>query len=166
MRAFVSALVLASTFLASTAFAALDFPFVPDPTMTEGSLCDPRDPDFERYRYQQKIAYCQRNVSRETKTRIYEVYGVPAKCRGEYTIDHFIPLSIGGDNSVANLWPEHKSIKALRKELETELYKNVSSGAMSQDEAVKIITEAKWNPPVSNPRKFKFCGSDSSQPLL
>lgn len=135
----------------------LEFPFVPNPEKTTGSLCSPSNPDFERYRYEEQIPYCERNVDRETKAKIYDAYGVPQGCRKDYTIDHFIPLSIGGTNSFNNLWPEHKSIKFLRKNLENDLYKQISTGEISQAEAVKIVTEAKLNPRVRNPNDFDFC---------
>lgn len=143
--------------LQSFSFRQLEFPFVPDPSMTEGMLCTRRDRDFDRLRYEEQIFYCKRNVSRETKSDIYRAYGVPTRCQKEYTIDHFIPLSIGGNNSVKNLWPEHKSIKALRQHLEENLYKQISQGRITQEEAVRVITEAKWNPPVRNPENFSFC---------
>jgi hypothetical protein len=146
-------LSLATGALAQT----LSFPFVPDTTMTTGSLCNPNDPDFNRPRYKEMISYCSRNVSRETKAEIYAAYGVSRHCWKEYTIDHFIPLSIGGSNRVENLWPEHKSIKALRQELENDLYKRMSLGTITQAEAIRIIKQEKFSPPVTDPSEFKFC---------
>ncbi len=135
----------------------LRFPFVPTREKTSGSLCTPQDPDFERLRYEERIPYCRRNVSRSEKADIYEAYGVPKRCRGDYTIDHFIPLSIGGTNHRDNLWPEHKSIKALRQNLELDLYKQIDQGLITQKEAIRIITEAKWNPPIHDPSDFEIC---------
>src|SRR5690606_24877032 len=92
----------------------------------------------------------------ETKAQIYEMYGVPAKERRRYTIDHFIPLSIGGNNSMENLWPEHKRIKNTRPNLEMEIYELVSSGQITQREGIRRIVEAKMNPPNAQPLQFKF----------
>jgi hypothetical protein len=125
--------------------------------MTTGSTCTTSDPDFDRLRYGEQIPYCARNVSREEKALIYEAYGVPSRCRKEYTIDHFIPLSLGGTNHRDNLWPEAKSIKALRQDLELDLYKKMSQGQVTQAEAIKIIVDAKLRPPVNQPDRFKFC---------
>lgn len=133
------------------------FPFTPDENVTTGSLCTTSDSDFQEFRYAEQIPYCKRSVSSSDKNRIYQQYGVSEKCRKEYTIDHFIPLSIGGTNRANNLWPEPKSIKALRKNLELELFKAVSAGQMSQAEAVERIRDAKFNPPVRDPARFKFC---------
>jgi hypothetical protein len=47
-----------------------------------------------------------RKVSAKTKAKVYAAYKVPKKDRSKYTIDHLIPLSLGGNNSTKNLWPE------------------------------------------------------------
>lgn len=123
-------------------------PKKPNVAQTPGELCDQKDPDFIGYRYKQKVAYCERNVSYFQRVEIYEKYKVPAKLRSEYTIDHFIPLSIGGSNHPSNLWPEHKKIKALRPELEQKVFEAVRDNKMSQDEAIEVIQDAKLNPPL------------------
>ncbi len=135
----------------------LAFPFIPDSQATPGSLCSKRDPDYKQDRYAEKIPYCGRNVASSLKRDIYDDYGISSKCRKEYTIDHFIPLAIGGSNRRDNLWPEHKSVKALRQNLEMDLYNEIRNGTISQAEALKIIVEAKLNPPVQNPSEFDFC---------
>lgn len=137
--------------------ATLEFPYVPDSTMTTGSVCTPQDRDFQGYRYPQQIAYCARNVDSQMKGSIYLAYGVPKKCRGEYTVDHFIPLSFGGTNHRENLWPEHKSVKRLRQNLELELFEAVRDGRLSQADAIAQIREAKLNPPVTNPNPSSIC---------
>lgn len=137
---------------ASFSFAATNLnlsPLTPDPEYTSGELCDRQDEDFSGYRYDQKIPYCERNVSTQKKKEIYEYYGVPESQRRYYTIDHFIPLSIGGDNDYKNLWPEHKKIKQTRLNLEMEVYEAVRDNRMSQEEAIHKIIEAKMNPPLS-----------------
>lgn len=135
----------------------LAFPFIPDSQSTPGSLCSKRDRDYKQDRYAEKIPYCGRNVASSLKRDIYDDYGISANCRKEYTIDHFIPLAIGGSNRRENLWPEHKSVKALRQNLEMDVYNELRNGAISQAEALQIIVEAKLNPPVQNPRDFEFC---------
>ncbi len=119
------------------------YPLVPRQDLTYGQLCSPRNPDFEGYRYTEQIAYCERNVSREQKDKIYNQYRIPVNCRGRYTIDHFIPLSIGGDNSDVNLWPEHKLVKATRPQLEQELFVALSRGQITQKNAVELIVREK-----------------------
>jgi hypothetical protein len=123
----------------------------PDPKVTYGDLCTAQSPDFVGYRYQEKIAYCVRNVSRAEKARIYEIYHIPRKCRHEYTIDHFLPLSMGGSNQPQNLWPEHHNVKATRQDLEQDLFEELSSGQITQEEALREIVEAKTHPPQPAP---------------
>jgi hypothetical protein len=123
-----------------------EVPLVPDEGKTPGDVCDERDPDFTGYRYSQRVAYCVRNVDTVTKDAIYESYGIVESQRRNYTVDHFIPLSIGGSNQTVNLWPEHKKIKQTRLTLEQEVYEAVKDGRMSQNRAIEIIVEAKMNP--------------------
>ena len=77
----------------------------------------------------------------------YELYEIPKNERRLYTIDHFIPLSIGGDNDVRNLWPELIAIKNLRFNLEWELYDRLQQGQITQKYAVQYVMRAKMNPP-------------------
>lgn len=124
---------------------AWTYPLVPIDGMTPGEVCDVDNPDFERFRYEERIPYCKRNVSKSQKTRIYEAYNIPEECRGRYTIDHLIPLSIGGTNSELNLWPEHVLIKAERPDLEHDTFKLLAAGEITQEEAIETILEAKRN---------------------
>ncbi len=118
-------------------------PVVPDEILTPGDFCDESDRDFKEFRYAEKMPYCKRNVSTNSKTRIYEQYKVAIKCKHRYTIDHFVPLALGGNNDQKNLWPEHVLVKATREKLEMELYHAVDQGQISLDEAVQIIVREK-----------------------
>jgi hypothetical protein len=152
--AYVLAFVL-STILSTASFGStLLTPEHPDPAATPGELCSRNDSDYYENRYKENIPYCERNVSEGLKTRIYEFYGVPKENRDNYTIDHFIPLSIGGSNHQVNLWPEHRGIKALRQNLEMEVYEAVLAGKMTQQEAVSKIVEAKMHPPIGHESEF------------
>lgn len=133
---------------ASSAFA-FSYPRVPDRHKTPGELCTAQNPSFQEYRYRERIPYCRRNVSEATKAKIYDAYGVPKAERGHYTIDHLIPLSIGGSNSPKNLWPEHKSVKATRPHLEQALYESIRDGVAQQSELVEHVLRVKFDP--SNP---------------
>lgn len=137
MRYFVFLLVL----LASLSLHS--YPLTPRPI---GSLCTPQDKDFKEYRYCEQIAYCQRNVSTALKAKIYEWYDIPVEERTNYTIDHIIPLSLGGNNSKANLWPEHKELLKLKGNLEYDLYLSLKRCVESQSNAVKTILDYKLNP--------------------
>lgn len=121
-------------------------PTRPDTQFTVGHLCNVNSQDFYGFRYQQRIPLCKRNVLTETKVRIYQRYNVPLKNKKYYTIDHFVPLSIGGSNDEDNLWPEPKAVKKTRLNLELEIYEAVKKGLLSQEEAIQKIVEAKMNP--------------------
>ena len=122
---------------------AFSYPLTPDPEMTQGDLCTKRDPDFSRYEYREKIPYCERNVSWRRREKIYAEYNIPYNCRHRYTIDHFIPLSLGGSNADINLWPEHVLVKATRPLLEQELYLALEQGKINQEGAIDIIVKEK-----------------------
>lgn len=119
------------------------YPLSPHPIETPGHLCQTADLDFIEYRYAEAIPYCKRKVSTSKKRRIYEFYGIPEECRHRYTIDHMIPLAIGGSNHEQNLWPEHVLVKATRPALETQLYWALRKGTLTQDEALDIVIRAK-----------------------
>src|SRR6476661_9377515 len=128
----ISFLFLATCFSFSVSAAQLEFPYVPNEAMTPGDFCTRQDPDYLGDAYAEKIPKCERDVIYLTKQRIYELYNVKKSCQVNYTIDHFIPLSIGGSNSPANLWPENKSIKALRQNLELDLFQQIRDGKITQ----------------------------------
>ena len=106
------ALVLLFTLSFSAVVSAKDYPTGPEVSITPGKLCDKP----ESYRYPEQIPYCVRDVSRETKEiNIAEYdqkfnYHIANLPRGDFKIDHFIPLCVGGSNDIVNLWPQHKSV--------------------------------------------------------
>lgn len=124
------------------------YPVIPNERLTPGALCSKSDSDFDGYRYGERIPHCRRDVSRSLKNRIYQQYGIPSRCRHRYTVDHFYPLSIGGNNSSKNLWPEHRFVKRLRMDLEQDVFEQLRDGRITQAEALDIIHEEKMNPPV------------------
>lgn len=123
---------------------ASGFPQTPDQAKTPGDLCDVKDPDFKEYRYNENIPYCERNVTGWRKDKIYDSYAIPEEERNQYTIDHLIPLSIGGSNSDENLWAEHLSLKYERGSLEYDLYVKMKEGSITQAEAIRIILCSKF----------------------
>jgi hypothetical protein len=138
MRAFLIGL-----FYVSIAFG---YPMTPDSHETPGDTCSPSENDFSEFRYPEKIPYCERHVNESLKKRVYEVYRIPEQERKQYTIDHLVPLSLGGNNRQVNLWPEHKKLKALRPKLEIELYVKLRDGKITQDQAIEKIMRAKFHP--------------------
>ncbi len=114
----------------------------PDWAFTPGRLCTATDPDFKEYRYAEHIPYCNRNVTQQMKQQVAAHYGVPQSEWSNYEFDHLIPLAIGGDSHVDNLWPEPNSQNqgnAGKDHLELELYLQMKAGTLSQADAVKQI---------------------------
>lgn len=124
----------------------LNYPQTPNNQTTPGQLCTESDSDFGEYRYEEQIPYCERNVSSALKAKIYDDYRIPEADRSQYTIDHLIPLSLGGSNNISNLWPEAKILKQERRpHLEDELYMKLQAGEINQQTAIECILGAKFN---------------------
>lgn len=75
-----------------------------------------------------------RAVSDRLRATVYARYGVayPAPA-GAYEVDHLIALELGGDNSIANLWPEPQSRGAgypRKDQLENHLHALVCAGQL------------------------------------
>lgn len=144
-------LVLACAF--SVSVHALDngpdgkFPLHPDPTMTPGALCT--SPDAKRY--PEQIDYCNRDVDRDLKRDLFRRYDVTLGYetqempRGDFKIDHFIPLCAGGANTADNLWPQHKSVYEITDPVEPLICEKMSEGALKQVDAVRLVRQAKLN---------------------
>lgn len=133
--------------LSTVTFAGDKFPKMPNETMTPGDLCT----DSPNHRYPENIVYCERNVDSQLKNQIIKMYDeqfgyqIRQMNRGDFKIDHFIPLSIGGSNSIKNLWPQHKSVYTVTDELEHLLFQKISEGRIKQEEAIRVIREGKTN---------------------
>lgn len=107
---------------------------------TSGHLCSSSDPDFSAYRYQENVPYCTRNVTTERKIEICKRDGV--EDRSDYTVDHIIPLALGGDNSDENLWCQHHTLNVTH--LEQKMYLALSRGEITQQKAIETILKAKF----------------------
>lgn len=124
---------------------ASEFPTTPDLEITPGKLCD-RPSSF---RYSEKIAYCDRDVSYETKEIVIKEYdqkknfSILSLPRADFKIDHLIPLCAGGSNDIVNLWPQHKSVYAQTDPLEPVVCAKMNQGKLKQKDAVLLIIEAK-----------------------
>jgi hypothetical protein len=111
---------------------------------SEGSLCTVADPDFDGYRYAEQIPHCERNVSTDRKDVICRRDGVYN--RTNYTVDHIIPLSLGGSNHNDNLWCQHKSLAVT--DIEYKAFILLDEGALLQKEAINMVLDAKFSPDI------------------
>jgi len=129
-------------FLFFCSFSLHAFPVTPRVDLAPGHLCSLTNKDFKELRYREQIPYCKRHVTKKTKIAICKIYGITD--RKGYTVDHIIPLSLGGDNSMQNLWCQSKKIWSAR--LEFFFYTQVKNGDMRQVEAVVRLLGYKYNP--------------------
>lgn len=136
------------------------FPTMPNDQMTPGKLCQHAD----TYRYPEHVAYCERDVSSETKREIIHQYdeqfgySIGSMNRADFKIDHLIPLCAGGANDADNLWPQHRSVYEQTDPLEPLLCQLMAEGKMLQSEAVEIVIDAKHHLPEVSAVVWKLQG--------
>lgn len=84
-----------------------------------------------------------RNVPQALKDAVYGEYGITSHAPGQYEVDHFISLELGGTNDQSNLWPEPATpVPGFHEKdtVENYLHSQVCSGAMTLAEAQKEIS--------------------------
>ncbi len=84
-----------------------------------------------------------RSVPLGVKDAVYKEYGIYSHKTGEYEVDHFISLELGGSNDISNLWPEpaNPAPGFHQKDLvENYLNEQVCKGIISLSEAQKEIS--------------------------
>ncbi|MGA8657225.1 MAG: HNH endonuclease signature motif containing protein [Chthoniobacterales bacterium] len=84
------------------AFAQQPTLILPDSKLTPGDMFDVTIQDICIPGYSRKV----RAVPRALRTQAYRKYGITSANPGDYQLDHLIPLSLGGSNSIRNLWPQ------------------------------------------------------------
>ena len=77
-------------------------PIRPEPKLTPGATFDVTLQDISTPGYSKTV----RAVTSATRRAVFREYGISNPGPGDYEIDHLIPLSLGGSNSIKNLWPE------------------------------------------------------------
>lgn len=132
-------------------------PVMPDPTLTPGAVATT---DL-RLICQKGYAKSVRHTSGKLKAKIYREYGIDRRA-GRYEIDHLVPLSIGGADVAANLWPESYETRpwnaGVKDRLELRLLRLVCHAGLDIQEAQKAIAE-NW---IDAYRKF--CPTDADCP--
>ena len=117
---------------------------IPDPVKTPGSLCTATDPNFDGFRYKEKIPHCARNVSNQEKDAIATAYGLPKSEYVNVEFDHYIPLSLGGSDAQDNIWPEPHPGSFEKDKLEEQLFQQLTKGTITQAAAIAEIKA--WRP--------------------
>jgi hypothetical protein len=112
----------------------------PDPACTPGDVLPVTKADICQSGYSSSV----RNVPDSEKNQVYAEYGVTSRNPGEYEVDHFVSLELGGSNDISNLWPEPAAPKPgfhEKDKVENYLHDQVCSGALTLQQAqVKIAT--------------------------
>jgi hypothetical protein len=83
-----------------------------------------------------------RSVSSAEKAQVYARYGI-VNVAGQHEVDHFISLELGGDNALANLWPEpYLPVPGAHQKdtVENYLHAQVCKGTMTLQQAQQAIT--------------------------
>jgi hypothetical protein len=117
---------------------------LPDPACTPGDLMSP---------LVTKEQVCTpgyssgvRSVTDSTKNKVYAEYGITSHATGQYEVDHFVSLELGGSNDISNLFPEPASPKPgfhEKDKVENYLHDQVCSGAMTLQTA-QIAIATNW----------------------
>jgi hypothetical protein len=83
-----------------------------------------------------------------TKIKLLIAYGIDPSKKGDYELDHLIPLSIGGcEDCDANLWPQPKHVpnskydKTAKDNLEKSLHADLCSGKIDLLETQRQVAE-------------------------
>ena len=86
-----------------------------------------------------------RDVSTALRRKVFQEYNIPyPQPFGSYEVDHLIPLAIGGNNDIANLFPEAAAPKPGFREkdlVEVYLRQEVCAGRISLPLAQRKIAE-------------------------
>jgi hypothetical protein len=117
---------------------------LPDPACTAGDLIKPlvTRADICTPGYSSSV----RNVTDSVKNTVYAEYGVTSRAPGQYEVDHFVSLELGGSNDISNLFPEPASPKPgfhEKDKVENYLHDQVCSGGM-QLPAAQIAIATNW----------------------
>ncbi|MGA2820537.1 MAG: hypothetical protein ABSF61_07775 [Anaerolineales bacterium] len=112
---------------------------LPDPACTPGDIL----PDVTKDQvctpgYSSSV----RNVPASEKDQVYGEYGIVSPASGQYEVDHFVSLELGGSNDISNLWPEAADPKPgfhEKDQVENYLHDQVCYGTMTLTQAQEEI---------------------------
>ena len=84
----------------------------------------------------------RRHVKASVHREAFTEYGIVDPQSGAYEVDHLIPLALGGDNTIANLWAEPAEPRPgfhEKDSVEDYLHQEVCAGAMDLVDAQRAI---------------------------
>lgn len=117
---------------------------LPDTAATPGKLCTANDLDFDGLKYAAKVPVCRANITDKMKSTVAKMYGIKDADVSNFVFEHYVPLSIGGANDVANIWPQPKEFVKAKNDVEEAAYAQLKDGKITQDAAVALVKD--WKP--------------------
>ena len=155
---------LAFLFLTQAVLGEQPTPILPDPKLTPGDTFDVTAQDVCVPGYAKKV----RAVPAWLKRQAYAEYGITRYKTGDYEVDHLIPLSLGGSNSIRNLWPQSTKTSPwnsyVKDALERKLHKLICASQLDLRTAQREIA-SNWieayqkyvakSPPAARVRETK-----------
>ena len=110
----------------------------PNPNLTPGQI-QTNDMNVICYHYYDQLLI---SVPQDIVDQVYKEYNITSYGPGEYEIDHWIPLALGGSNELSNLWPQPINFPGYREKDYVQLYLHdeICNHNMSLIDARNIIT--------------------------
>jgi hypothetical protein len=111
-------------------------------------LTQPPSPPPKRSDYVCTPGYAQAHrpsfaESNALKHEVFARYGIAWNEHGKYELDHLVPLELGGNSSIENLWPELWPDAIAKDALENRLHALVCAGELSLHDA-QIQISSDW----------------------
>lgn len=82
-------------------------------------------------------------VNATRAAEVFATYHVAAASRSLYQLDHLVPISLGGSNVQANLWPQLRATSVKKDDVENRLHNLVCAHKLALSSAQKAI-RADW----------------------
>lgn len=130
-----SSLALLLLLAAAPAFARDN---APNPKLTPGEIATTDRALVCKHGYSESV----RHTTIEMKRHVYRAYGIKGKHKN-YKIDHLVPLSLGGADTIRNIWPSDfkagKYNAAAKDRLELKIRDLVCHDKMSVTNGQKLF---------------------------
>jgi len=124
-----------------TSIATID---MPNHRLTPGSvvsmdrslICSPG--------YAKRVRHPYDYAWRQLRVRMFEGYGIPHDHWHEFTVDHLVPIEVGGDPfNLQNIWPQPKAQAIEKDRYENLAHEEVCAGRITL-EAAQHAFETDW----------------------